>query len=26
VLIYNAALSATEILQNYNATKRDHAN
>ena len=26
VLIYNAALSATEILQNYNATKRDHTN
>ncbi len=26
VLIYNAELSATEVLQNYNATKRDHAN
>ena len=25
-LIYNTALSATEVLQNYNATKRDHKN
>ena len=24
--VYNAALSATEVLQNYNATKRDHKN
>ena len=26
VKVYNAALSATEVLQNYNATKRDHKN
>ena len=25
-LIYNSELSATEVLQNYNATKRDHKN
>jgi len=25
-LIYNSELSASEVLQNYNATKRDHAN
>jgi len=26
VKVYSAALSATEVLQNYNATKRDHKN